>query len=180
MFLSEVRLSARPLRHGRRSSRGRQYRKLRRSRGSALVEAALLMPVMFLMLFGTMDFGRIFYTGVAVASAARAGVQYATFTPGNAGNFDGIKQAAQNDAANQGLPAQLITVTAKTFCQCVANSSTTLTYNSCTVTTCSLIAVVPPPSYSEVTVAYTFNTLVNWPGIPSSSTITRTARMRVQ
>lgn len=179
MFLSEVRLSARPLRHVRRSFLG--HRKFRRSRGSALVEAALLMPVLFLMLFGTMDFGRIFYTGVAVASAARAGVQFASFTPGNAGNFDGIKQAAQNDAANQGLPAQLITVTAKIFCQCVGDSSTNITYNSCTITTCSAYgAAGTPPSYSEVTVAYTFNTLVNWPGIPSSSTITRTARMRVQ
>jgi Flp pilus assembly protein TadG len=136
---------------------------------------------MVLMLAGTMDFGRIFYTATSITSAARAGVQYASFTAGNAGNFDAIKQAAQNEAANQGLAAQAITVTAKTFCQCVGNTSTTLTYNSCSVTSCSAYGQTgPPPSYSEVTVSYTFTTLMNWPSIPSSTTITRVARMRVQ
>jgi Flp pilus assembly protein TadG len=180
MFFSEVRLSERPLRRVRRSSFGPRYRKFRRSRGSALVEAALLLPVMFLMLFGTMDFGRIFYTGMAVASAARAGVQFGSFTPGNGGNFDGMKQAAQADAANQGLPAASITVTASNFCQCVGDSSTII-HNSCTLTTCAAFgAAGAPPAYVDVTVAYTFNTLMNWPGIPSTSNITRTARMRVQ
>jgi len=170
MILLENSQSARPF--GGKSPRSR------RSRGSALVEAAVIMPVMFLMLAGTMDFGRIFYTGVALASAARAGVQYASFTPGNAGNFDAIKQAAQDDAANQGLAANSITVTAKTFCQCTG-TSTAITYNTCTVTTCSG-STGPPPSYSEVTVAYTFTTLLNWPGIPSTTTISRMARLRVQ
>jgi Flp pilus assembly protein TadG len=180
MFLSEVRLSVRPLSHVKRSSLGPRYRKLRRSRGSALVEAALLMPLLFLMLCGTMDFGRIFYTGMAIAGAARAGVQFASFTPGYTGNFGGIEQAAKDDAANQGLAAASISVTARTFCQCVGNTSTTLTYNECRITTCTVGADDKPPSYSEVTVAYTFTTLLNWPGIPSTSNISRTARMRVQ
>src|SRR5258707_15280248 len=107
-----------------RQTLGFRSAKFGHSRGSALVEAALLMPVMFLMLVGTMDFGRIFYTAMGVTSAARAGVQFASYTAGNAGNFDGIKQAAQSDAANQGLAAAAITITAKTFCQCVRDTST--------------------------------------------------------
>ena len=181
MILSKVGRPAKPLRSIRIPIVCARRQRVRCDRGSALVEAALILPVMFLMLFGIMDFGRIFYTGVAIASAARAGVQFASFTPGNAGNFDGIKQAAQSDAANQGLPAASILVTAKTFCQCVGNPSTAITYNSCTVTTCSAYgAAGAPPSYTEVTAAYRFTTLMNWPGIPSTSDITRTARMRVQ
>jgi len=180
MLFFANRLSASPSRLLRQTL-GLPSPKFRRSRGSALIETALLMPLMFLMLVGTMDFGRIFYTAMGVTSAARAGVQFASYTAGNAGNFDGIKQAAQSDAANQGLAAAAITITAKTFCQCVGDTSTTLTYNSCGVTSCSLYGQAgPPASYSEVTVAYTFTTLVNWPGIPSSTTITRVARMRVQ
>jgi Flp pilus assembly protein TadG len=154
----------------------------RRSRGSALVEAALLLPVMFLMLFGTMDFGRVYYTGMAVASAARAGVQYGSLGPGKAGDSNGITAAVTADASNQGLVTGNMTITPKTYCQCVGDSSAITNYNSgCTITSCS--AYGDPgaaPSYVEVTVAYTFTTLVNWPGVPRTTNITRTARMRVQ
>src|SRR6266576_1244978 len=106
----------------------------RRSRGSALVEAALLLPVMFLMLFGTMDFGRVFFTGIAVANAARAGVQYGSLGPGKAGDSLGIKTAVTDDASNQGLVTGNITITPKTFCQCVGDSSAITTYNlGCTI-----------------------------------------------
>jgi Flp pilus assembly protein TadG len=154
---------------------GRKSAGRRSLRGSALVESAILLPLMLLMLFGTMDFGRVFFTGIAVASAARAGVQFGSLNPGNAGNATGIQTAAQADAANQGLVAASLTITPKTFCQCVADTSEI----ACSSGTCTGGSSVPP-LYVEVTAAYTFTTLVNWPGVPRTTTITRIAKMRVQ
>lgn len=159
---------------------GRRGVRARKSRGSAVLEAALLIPVMLTMLFGTMDFGRVFYAGVAVASAARAGVQFGSLKAGNSGNFTAMKAAAQNDAASQGIPAQSLVITAKNFCQCVGDTSA-IVYNSCTITSCSAYGSAGrAPVYVEVSASYPFNTLVNWPTIPSTLTIKRTARMRVQ
>jgi hypothetical protein len=120
---------------------------------------------------------------MAVASAARAGVQYGSFSPGKAGDSNGITAAVQADASNQGLVLGNMTITPKTYCQCVGDSSaiTAAMYTSCTTTSCSAYSdPAAAPSYVEVTVAYTFSTLVNWPGVPSTSNITRIARMRVQ
>ena len=42
-------------------------------RGQALVEMALLMPVLLLLVFGTLDFGRAVFGYNALANAARDG-----------------------------------------------------------------------------------------------------------
>ena len=45
------------------------------SRGQALVEFALIIPLLFLVLIGTADMARGFYLKVEIAGAARAGVR---------------------------------------------------------------------------------------------------------
>ena len=45
----------------------------RNSRGQALVELALLLPVLLLLLLGAIDFGRVFYSQITVNDAAREG-----------------------------------------------------------------------------------------------------------
>jgi TadE-like protein len=45
--------------------------------GQSLVELALALPVLLLILLGLADFGRAFYYTTAIASAARAGAEYA-------------------------------------------------------------------------------------------------------
>jgi Flp pilus assembly protein TadG len=55
---------------------------LRGERGSSLIELALILPVLLLMLVGSIDFGRAFFVAIEVSSAAEAGVDY------------GIQQAA--------------------------------------------------------------------------------------
>lgn len=118
-----------------------------------------------------MDFGRIFFAGIAIASAARAGVQYGTLTPGNSGDTAGMAQAAMNDVAGQGLSS--VTASARNFCGC-AGSTTEV---ACSTSTCS---GSNPNGYVEVRVNYTFTPLVAYPGIPESVVLTRTAKMRVQ
>jgi Flp pilus assembly protein TadG len=49
----------------------------RPERGQALVEFALVLPVMLLLLLLAVDFGRLFFTHIAVTNAAREGAFYA-------------------------------------------------------------------------------------------------------
>ncbi len=48
-----------------------------KERGSSLVEYAMVLTVLFTLLFGTIDFGRALYTYHLVSSAAREGSRYA-------------------------------------------------------------------------------------------------------
>ena len=46
--------------------------------GQSLVEFALLLPLLMMLAFGTVDFGRAMYAYVSVSSAAQAGAEYAS------------------------------------------------------------------------------------------------------
>jgi Flp pilus assembly protein TadG len=97
--------------------------------GSALVEFAIFTPLLLLMCFGAMDFSRVVYAGVAVANAARAGVQYGALTPGNSGDKPGMAQAALDDAANQGLSS--MTANARNYCTCAGSSAEVACTTTC-------------------------------------------------
>lgn len=140
------------------------------TKGSALVELAIITPLMMLMLCGAMDFSRIVFAGIAVANAARAGVQYGALTPGHSGDIPGMIQAATDDAAGQGLTG--FTATARNFCGCSGSTAEIACSATCGGAT--------PNGYVEVTANYTFSTVVNMPGIPSSTVLSSTARMRAQ
>ncbi|HEU0245076.1 MAG TPA: PKD domain-containing protein [Candidatus Limnocylindrales bacterium] len=51
------------------------------SRGQALVELALILPVLLLLLLGAIDFGRVFYSQITVNDAAREGALEGTRNP---------------------------------------------------------------------------------------------------
>lgn len=51
--------------------------------GQAIVEAALLLPILLLFLLGTVDLGRAFTIYVSVANAAREGARYCALHPGD-------------------------------------------------------------------------------------------------
>jgi Flp pilus assembly protein TadG len=53
------------------------------SRGQALTEVAMVAPLFFLMVFGTIDIGRVVWANDAVAGAAREGARYASVRAGN-------------------------------------------------------------------------------------------------
>lgn len=52
-----------------------------RSRGQALVELALIMPLMVILLAAALDLGRLFYSGITVTNAAREGAIEAAYNP---------------------------------------------------------------------------------------------------
>ncbi|MGH2428506.1 MAG: TadE/TadG family type IV pilus assembly protein [Candidatus Limnocylindria bacterium] len=60
-----------------------EQRRSRRRRGQALVELAILLPVLLLLLVLAIDFGRVFFTYIGVGNAAREGAAYAAMNPGD-------------------------------------------------------------------------------------------------
>src|SRR2546427_10208719 len=76
--------------------------RLSRSRGQAVVETALLLPILMLLVMGTADLGRVFYYSIAVTNAAREAARQGTyFDPISSSNafdtYDQVLQAARNE-----------------------------------------------------------------------------------
>jgi hypothetical protein len=57
--------------------------------GQSLVEFALIVPILLLLIMGTLDLGRLYYIKIALQSAAREGVYYLSYNPGDQSNCDG-------------------------------------------------------------------------------------------
>ena len=137
------------------------------SRGQSIVELALVLPVlMFLVLVGA-DFGRFCYVQIAVNGAARAGAQFASQTVVNAANTNGIIRAAQLDASN--VPTLTAT---SSQCTCEPGSSVP----ACPAAYCASDAQA---TFVQVNTQAPFQTLVRYPGIPSSLVLAGTATMQV-
>jgi hypothetical protein len=67
----------------------------------ALVEFALVLPLLLLFILGTMDLGRMFFTKMVLTNAAREGANYLAYIPEDANNgyvdtFAAISDEARN------------------------------------------------------------------------------------
>src|SRR2546423_13172619 len=76
--------------------------RLSRPRGQAIVETALLLPILMLLVMGTADLGRVFYYSIAVTNAAREAARQGTyFDPISNTNaydtYDLVLAAARNE-----------------------------------------------------------------------------------
>ena len=139
---------------------------LARTRGSAALEFALTAPFLLLVLAGTMEFCRLFYTGAAVNGASRAGAQYGIQSVSNSQDLAGMEQAARNDApGTTGLVA-----TASRFCTCSNGSPVTCGTGGCT----------PKKIYVQVNTSVVFRTLAAYPGVPDNVTVRAKSILRVQ
>src|SRR5512132_1901219 len=86
-------------------------RLLRREHGGAMLELAVAFPIIILMAIAVGDYARVYYTGITVANAARAGAEKEYPTHGNP---DSMNVYAQIDAGTLTLD----TVTSGRFCRC--------------------------------------------------------------
>ena len=122
-------------------------------RGAAVVELAVLLPLLVFLFVIAVDFARIFYYSVTLTNCARAGAMYASDPTTNAESaFASTQAAALADATNLS-PAP-------------------------TVTSVSGVDAAGRP-YVEVTAAYSFRTITGFPGVPNQVNLTRTVRMNV-
>jgi Flp pilus assembly protein TadG len=127
----------------------------RSSRGQSILEFAITAPILILILLAVADFGRVFFVAIALNNAARAGTQYGIQSPANAADVTGMIQAAQNDASN----ISGVTATASEYCECPDGSTQACNESPA----CGDMRV-----YVEVDTSGSFQTLLNYPGIPSS------------
>jgi len=81
---------------------------LRNERGANLVEMALSMILLLLLLAGVIDFGRAFFSYIAVTNASREGARYASRYPDVT---DGIEDAVQREIDNAGITCAALAVT---------------------------------------------------------------------
>ena len=139
---------------GRKSSLLRPFS--RSARGQSLVELAILLPVLLILALGVIDYGRVYFAYVSVTNAARNGAHYASESPAATADLDGIRNTALDDMSE------------------LLNTSPTNPVVSAVSDTDSKGRL-----YADVTVTYTFGTILPWPGLPTSFDVERTVRSRV-
>lgn len=160
----------------RRTSGARKGARRCSESGQSLLEFALMLPVLVLLLLGVIEIGRYAYLAILVGNAARAGAAYGARNPTTANDTNGIIQAADNDFQNNGPSVGTLNVTSEWNNNCGCDNGGTVTPISCT-TACSagehLVVTL------SVTASGTFNSIFNYPGIPSSINVARTATLRI-
>jgi Flp pilus assembly protein TadG len=119
-------------------------------RGIATVELVVLLPLLALLVLIAVDWGRIFYCAIVVDNCARNAAAYLNDPYATINSpYSSVTNAALADAPNLNPQPTLSTA---------SGTDTNGTYVDCTVT-------------------YNFQTISNFPGIPRTTTITRTVRV---
>ena len=105
--------------------------RMRRERGAAAVEFAVVLPVLVAMMVGIMEFGYMFVVQASVSSAARTGVRSYAINYLTSGADTSAKTLAKSAAPD---PAKA-TVTSLTTCAAAGNTTemvVSYTYSSLT------------------------------------------------
>jgi Flp pilus assembly protein TadG len=142
---------------------------LKSESGSSLIEMALILPVLFLLLIGVVDFGRAYYLAIEVSQAAHTAALYGSQNPND---IAGMQNAAVADAPD--VPSfTTSSVTATSGCECSDGSSPVA--NCATNPNCGGMITV---GYVQVTTTVSYSAIFPYPGIPSPITLNGSARMR--
>src|SRR5262245_2794442 len=125
----------------------------RRRRGVAVVELAVLLPLLILLFLITVDFARVFYFSLTLTNCARNGAMYASDPLGQVESpFANVQAAALSDATN------------------LTPQPTVTSVNGVDAS---------GRAYAEVTAQYTFRTITKFPLIPSQVNLSRKVRMYI-
>jgi Flp pilus assembly protein TadG len=140
---------------------------LAQSRGQAVAELAFSVPLLIVLLLVVVEAGRICLFAMALASAARAGVQYGAQNLSTVSDNAGIQSAALAGAPN----IAGMTATASHFCQCSDGSAST-----CLATDCASSHRLV---YAKTNTSATYTPWFAWPGVTLATTMSGQAIMRV-
>ena len=136
--------------------------------GSALVELAISLPLLFLMLLGAAEFARLAYASIEVANGAHAAAMYASYSLAASADSGGITNAANSDASNLvgGNAISVTSVTTACTCANTAYSPSNCSDNStCNSNNTSMVTAVTVQTQS------TFSPLIRIPGGALSFTL---------
>src|SRR5437762_11387875 len=119
--------------HWRLKTTGQRSSHWRRPRGSAVLDAALVFPILLSLTFGTVEYGYYFYVKHSLQGAAREGAR-AAITP-TAVNTD-VTTAISNSMAAAGLSSSgyTTTISPSTVNTVAAGASITVTVTCTWVT----------------------------------------------
>jgi Flp pilus assembly protein TadG len=120
----------------------------RRKRAAAAAELTLMLPVLCIICLLAIDYSRIFYTLATLSDCARSGAYYYATT--SSATTSTVQQVTLKDAGNLSPTPT------------VSSSSSTDSGGNVTV---------------QVTVTATFTTIASYPGIPTSTTLSRKVTM---
>ena len=137
-------------------------------RGIALIEFAIITPLMLLLVAAVVDYTLLMRAAIAVGDAARAGAEFGSISTTNASNLSGMQTAALNAAPDS--PG--MTASAAKVCSC-SNGSTV----NCSGGTCPN---GPVRTYVQVTVQTTVSPIFSYPQLGDSGAVIATATMRAQ
>lgn len=79
---------------------------MRTQKGQSLVEFALILPLLLLILFGIMDFGRLFHVYLTIDHAGREAARSASIGQ----NDTVVKKTAVDDAVDIGLTVDKVVI----------------------------------------------------------------------
>jgi Flp pilus assembly protein TadG len=138
-------------------------------RGNAAIEFAIVLPMLMTMVVGTVDYGIAMTQQMEVQHAAQAGAEFAALH-----GFDSsqISNAVSNATALSGLSVSPAPTQA-----CGCPSGSTISSVSCT-DTCTSGATAG--TYVTVSAQATYTTILPYPGIPNSFTLTGQSVVRIQ
>ena len=139
-------------------------RKSRRERGGAMMEMALLMPWVFLLFIGALDWGFYAYSLISMQAAIRTAVLYTSSSTTTAADSDTACTLVLQEL--KGLPN-------------IGSGATSCTGNPIV----TAVGVNGPDSApaSQVSVTYNSISLVPIPGLLAGKfTITRSGKMRIR
>lgn len=127
---------------------GRRLARARQEAGQTLVEFSLVLPILLILIFGLVDFGRAFYTWLVVTNAAREGARTAAVQLPSAQVDASIVQAMGS------LPTANLTIT-KTNVQGTRGTpvTVTLSYNFDYVTPIGPLMALFGGSLAEPTIS---------------------------
>lgn len=137
-------------------------------RGNAMLELAVVVPVLLLVMLGTADLGRVFFAAVTAVGGAHSGALYGSMSVARASDSSGVTNAALLDT--QDLSGTTVAVTK--YCQCGLGTPAPCPM-SCSTSS-------PMRVYVKVTTQKTYSTVAPYPGIPASVPLATTAVFRVR
>ena len=124
-------------------------------RGAMAVEMAILLPLLMFMAVVGVDYARIFSRAIVIEAASRNACYWAAQHPDNSVNTTGIQAVALRDLTEFTTGGVTPTITSQKY-----NGGDGF-------------------EHIRVTVTVNFSTVSNFPGVPSSTNLSRTTDMRI-
>ena len=151
--------------------------------GQTLTEFALMLPFLLVLFLGVVELGRAAFITITVTNAATAGAEYGSTNNATAGDINGMKAAALEDANYSGMTFTSPTPTYG--CLCDTGSGVSCTNPVPAQSTCKTIAATctgssHPVECVQVSTTATFSSLFHYPGLPATFQTNGNAVMRVR